>query len=186
MYGGFISIKNVETTESLATIPYFGVLGKMIDLPLFDTGFPYLATTSNTEKRLAENSTFNFDLNRKVKTKPTIVVRLLTGTAKIDVKVYNENKECLGTISGGPWIYNQRNSLAEDNYNSNISWNGKFIPITESQDEIIELEEPIGDNSTLVEDGTYYLYLRALKHFGDPDNKNDWKEWKSGPIDVKN
>ncbi|KAI9269971.1 peptidase S8/S53 domain-containing protein [Helicostylum pulchrum] len=186
MYGGFISIKNVETTESLATIPYFGVLGKMIDLPLFDTGYPYLATTSNTEKRLAENSTFNFDLNRKVKTKPTIVVRLLTGTAKIDVKVYDENEECLGIISGGPWIYNQRNLLAEDNYNSNISWNGKFIPITENQDEIIEQEEPIGDNSTQVEDGTYYLYLRALRHFGDPDNKNDWKEWKSGPINVKN
>lgn len=178
MYGGFISIKNTETSESLATVPYFGVLGKMVDLPLFDTGYPYLAPASNLLNRQGENVTYQYDMTHKVKTKPSIVVRLLTGSARIEINVYDENQNDLGVMSGGPWTYNQRNTLAEDNYDDPIAWNGKYIPIGK--------EKEIGDNSVQAKDGTYYLFLRALKHFGDPDNKKDWKEWKSGPIQVKN
>lgn len=185
MYGGFISIKNIETRQSLATVPYFGVLGSMIDIPVFGKGFPYLAPASNTEyKASGQNTSYIYDMNRKTKTKPAIVFRLLTGSANMEIKVYDINHKYLGIISGGPWNYNQRNSLAEENYHSSISWSGNLISM-ENENDVFDYDETIDDSSVQVEDGTYYLLLRALKHFGDPKNDKDWEEWKSGPIIVQ-
>jgi hypothetical protein len=185
MYGGFISLKNVQTGDSLATVPYFGVLGRMIDLPLFDNGFPYLAPAEKTEVRPANDSTpYRYDLSRKAQTEPAIVLRLLTGSANMEIKVYDVNHKFLGIMSGGPWIYNQRNTLKQENYLSSISWIGKLIP-KDNEDDVINYDESTGDTSVQVEDGTYYIHLRALKHFGDQNNDNDWEEWTSGPIIVK-
>lgn len=184
MYGGFISVKNIETSQSLATIPYFGVLGSMLDIPVFDKGFPYLAPASDTTYKASRQTTsYRYDLSRKTKTKPAIVFRLLTGSANMEIKVYDENHKYLGIISGGPWNYNQRNSLAEENFHSSISWSGKLIPL-ENENDVYDYEDLYG-SSVQVEDGTYYLHLRALKHFGDPKNDKDWEEWKSGPIIVQ-
>lgn len=36
------------------------------------------------------------------------------------------------------------------------------------------------------ENDTFYLLLHALKHFGNPEDKNDRKEWKSIAIVVQN
>lgn len=185
MYGGYISIKNIETNQSLATVPYFGVLGNMIDIPVFDKGFPYLAPASNTQYVASrQNKNYRYDMKRKIKTKPAIVFRLLTGSATMEIKIYDKNHKYLGFISGGPWDYNQRNSLGEENYHSSISWSGKLIPM-ETENELFDYHKSIEENSIQVEDGTYYLKLRALKHFGDPKNSSDWEEWKSGPIIVQ-
>lgn len=185
MYGGFINLKNVESGESVATVPYFGVLGRMIDLPLFDKGFPYLAPASekSEEQPSTSNAPYRYDLSRMAETKPAIVERLLTGSANMEIKVYDVNHKFLGIMNGGPWIYNQRNTLNEENYHSSISWNGKLVPKLYEAD-VVDYDESTGDQSVQVQDGTYYLHLRALKHFGDPNNKNDWEEWTSGPIIV--
>lgn len=181
MYGGFISLMSIETGESLATIPYFGVLGKMKEIPLFDKDFPYLAPYSDTDRRVKSGAEFRFDLGRKAKTKPAIVLRLLTGSANMEIKVHDVNHKYVGAMSGGPWIYNQRNTLSEDGYSSSIAWSGKVIP-NEDEHANVDYDEP--DKAVQVEDGTYFIHVRALKHFGSPENDDDWEEWKSGPIIV--
>lgn len=172
---------SMETGESLATVPYFGVLGKMSDIPIFDKGYPYLAPNADTDRRVKDGATYRFDLNRKAKTKPAIVLRLLTGSANMEIKVYDANQKYIGAMSGGPWIYNQRNTLTETDYNSTITWNGKIIPMDDEK-ALIDYDEP--DKAVQIEDGTYYIRIKALKHFGDPRNDIDWEEWKSGPIMV--
>lgn len=170
MYGGFIGLTNIQTKQSLATVPYFGVLGKMIDVPVFDKGFPYLAVSKKTESKLDLTDSYVYDMNRKVSTRPAIVIRLLFGTSNIEIDVYQSDGTLMGQMDGGPWVYHQRNKLSEENYDTSIAWNGKIIT---------------SDNSTQVPDGEYYLQLKALKHFGSVENTLDWQEWKSGLIQVR-
>jgi hypothetical protein len=181
MYGGFISLMSIETGEPLATVPYFGVLGKMNEIPLFDKGYPYLAPDADTDRRVKIGLTYQYDLNRKAKTRPAIVLRLLTGSASMEVRVYDANQKFIGAMSGGPWIYNQRNTLTETDFTSSISWSGKIIPM-DNEKASIDYDEP--DKAVQVEDGTYFIRMRALKHFGNPKNDIDWEEWQSGPIVV--
>jgi hypothetical protein len=181
MYGGFVSVKQEDTSEILATIPYFGVLGNMIDIPVFDKGYPYLAPANRVdEPPINQKAPYRFDLNRQSATQPAIVTRLLTGSANMEIKIYDENDTFVGIMSGGPWVYTQRNKLSEENYRSAIAWDGKVVSKGSEDGEAI-----VGDKSTQVPDGTYYISLRALKHFGDSTNNKDWEEWKSGPIIIQ-
>lgn len=170
MYGGFVAVTQVDTQQRLATVPYFGVLGRMIDVPVFDRGFPYLAVSKETDAKLDPTHSYVYDMNRKVSTKPAVVLRLLTGTAQMNINVYQSNGTLVGAMDGGPWVYNQRNKLSQENYDTSIAWNGKIVA---------------SDKTTQVPDGEYYIQVRALKHFGNVDNAKDWQEWKSGSIQVR-
>lgn len=185
MYGGFVSVKREGTTETLVTMPYFGVLGNMIDIPVFDRGYPYLAPANRVdEPPLNQNAPYQFDLNRQTATQPAIVMRLLIGSSNIQINILDANGALVGAMSGGPWIYYQRNKLSKESYLRTIVWNGQVV----SEDSNIIMEDgdtTVGDQSVQVPDGTYYISLRALKHFGDTANSNDWEEWKSGPIAIQ-
>lgn len=170
MYGGFIGLTHVDTQQRLATVPYFGVLGRMIDVPVFDRGFPYLAVSKASDAKLDPTDSYVYDMKRRVSTKPAVVIRLLSGTAQMNIDVYRANGTLMGAMDGGPWVYNQRNKLSQENYDTSIAWNGKVVA---------------SDKTTQVPDGDYYIQLRALKHFGSVDNAMDWQEWKSGSIQVK-
>ncbi|KAK4518140.1 uncharacterized protein ATC70_001491 [Mucor velutinosus] len=170
MYGGFIALTQVDTQERLATVPYFGILGRMIDVPVFDRGYPYLAVSKESDAKLDPIHSYVYDMNRKVSTKPAVVIRLLSGTAQMNMDVYHSNGTWMGAMDGGPWVYNQRNKLSQENYDTSIAWNGKIVA---------------SDKTIQVPDGDYYIQLRALKHFGNADNAVDWHEWKSGLIQVK-
>jgi hypothetical protein len=186
MYGGFVSVKRTDTSETLATVPYFGVLGNMIDIPVFDQGYPYLAPANRADDPpINQMAPYRFDISRMPITQPAIVMRLLTGSASIEVKILDANSTFVGIMSGGPWIYIQRNKLSAESYRSTISWDGKVVP----SDSIITMEDGktiVGDQLIPVPDGTYYISVRALKHFGDSTVNKDWEEWKSGPIVVQN
>lgn len=179
MYGGFISIEEFTTSQSMATVPYFGVLGRMIDIPIFDKYYPYLAYKNQTNKRpLDPNAAFQFNIQKASnKNQPVIVTRLLTGSASMEIVIFDKNDNYVGIMSGGPWIYNQRNKQGKENHVSIIPWDGTVLN-NSSNNEII------GNQLEQVPDGTYYIKVRALKHFGNPKNKSDWVEWTSNPITV--
>lgn len=170
MYGGFVAVTQVDTQQRLATVPYFGLLGSMIDVPVFDRGFPYLAVSKASDTRLDPTHSYVYDMNRKASTRPAVVLRLLSGTAQMDIDVYRSNGTRVGAMDGGPWVYNQRNKLSQENYDTSIAWNGKAVA---------------SDTTAQVPDGDYYIQVRALKHFGNVDNAKDWQEWKSGSIQVR-
>jgi hypothetical protein len=175
MYGGFLSVNDANDGNSLATLPYFGVLGKMKDLPLFDHGYPYLASSKDTSMRIQDNKDFHFD-TKDTRHRPTVVVRLLTGSALIKVLVYDaQNDNFVGYLSTGPWSFNQRNTLEEGSTFSTMKWTGRVV------------SRPDGDETPKnVSKGHYYMVVKALKHFGDPKDPKDWEDWKSGTIFVQN
>ncbi|KAI8074692.1 peptidase S8/S53 domain-containing protein [Gongronella butleri] len=67
MYGGYIqfhmqhsNVQHLNETLVQANIPYFGVMGAMHELPIFDDGFPYLSRSENTSIALGANDVFEF------------------------------------------------------------------------------------------------------------------------------
>ncbi|KAI8887766.1 subtilisin-like protein [Backusella circina FSU 941] len=177
MYGGYVSIENLNTRKTLATVPYFGVLGKMRDLPVLDKGYPYLALASNTSEKW-DGGRFVYKISDS-DTKPAIVIRLLTGSAKIKVEVYDKSNRFVGlmdTVGTRTWAFNERNTLT-DKF-SELKWNGKVKTASSSNSDATDKEDTI-------EDGDYYFNLKVLKQFGDPNSPHDWEEWKSELITVE-
>lgn len=169
MYGGYIQVSSIDNEQlPLAHVPYFGVLGKMKELPIFDQGYPYIAPSNDPDTKYTQTDTFVFS-----DTQPTIVCRLLTPSAQVHIEVLNQEKsKTLGAIDGGPFIYWERNRLDEENYYRTIDWNGKIVQ-----------DYTTNSTATLLRPGTYYVRVRALKLLG---GENDWEEWISGPILVQN
>lgn len=167
MYGGYIRIFSIDNEQlPVAHVPYFGVLGELKQLPIFDDGFPYIAPANDPNTKYSEEDTFIFN-----GVEPTIVFRLLTPSAQVHIEVLDEGKSrTLGQIDGGPFIYWERNRLSEENYYQPINWNGKIVQ-----------DYTTNSTATALKSGTYYIRVRALKLLGGPD---DWEEWISGPILV--
>ncbi|KAI9495422.1 peptidase S8/S53 domain-containing protein [Zychaea mexicana] len=177
MYGGFIQFvqEDDHTMKSkLASMPYFGVLGSVNELPLFDQNFPYLAPGGNPDIMYGPSETFI--LNTTHAQYPDIICRLLSPTARVSIQVVTDDDtiKVIGDIDGGPFKYWERNRLAGTDYYRSIQWNGKIVT------------NGIGSEATtMVSQGTYRLRLRALKMFGNPDIPEQWEEWISGPILVQ-
>ncbi|KAI9014408.1 peptidase S8/S53 domain-containing protein [Phycomyces nitens] len=175
MYGGFIHFKSGNHKSALdASIPYFGVVGKQRDLPIFDAETPYLSGPTGAEV-YQKNETFTYDRANSATT-PTFVYRLLTPTAKFDIDVLNaKTKKSIGKTMTD-YVYLPRNTLEQDNYVSGASWDGTYVPTGFSD---IASGIPVPP-------GTYILNLRALKLFGNRKNSKDWETFQTGPIVVKN
>ncbi|KAL0089615.1 peptidase S8/S53 domain-containing protein [Phycomyces blakesleeanus] len=175
IYGGFISLVDSTTKEALGTVPYFGVIGKMAELPIFDEGYPFLIATDNASTIYSSSDTFI--LNTQSDSFPMVVCRLLTASPRVDIEIVNEKGISLGTIEEGPNVYWERNTLGTDNRVRTVTWNGKVVA------------SKIKPGDTIypftVSKGTYFLRIRALKLLGDPTSDYDWERWFSGPIRVE-
>ncbi|KAL0075653.1 secreted subtilisin-like serine protease [Phycomyces blakesleeanus] len=175
MYGGFIHFKSGNQKAAIdATVPYFGVVGKQIELPIFDAETPYLSDPTGGPVYL-KNETYTYD-RTKSSTAPTIVYRLLTPTAKFDVDVLNaKTKKSIGKTFTD-YVYLSRNTFEADNYISGAVWDATYVPTGFSD---ISSGIPVPS-------GNYILNLRALKLFGNPKNSKDWETFQTGTIVVKN
>ncbi|CAO3633390.1 unnamed protein product [Cunninghamella echinulata] len=127
MYGGYIQLvdkeeknqgNNSQNEQIHASIPYFGVLGAINQLPLFDDGFPYLAQSDDPTQLYTSNQPFSFKLssfmnssgkqqqnqkslsglrkdsnnnNIMLEGLPNIVNRLLTASPEIQVDIIRLN-----------------------------------------------------------------------------------------------
>ncbi|KAG2226320.1 hypothetical protein INT45_005992 [Circinella minor] len=187
MYGGFIQFvqkedgddKNKEKKNvndnllgKTVSVPYFGVLGKLNELPLFDKGFPYLAPAGNSDTMYGSNDIFT--LNTTQAQYPDIICRLLSPTSQVTIQVLDQFNNIVGDIDGGPFKYWERNRLSKDQYSRSIQWNGKIATSATNSKE-----------SVMIPFGTYRLRVRALKMFGNPNILEQWEEWTSGPILVQ-
>lgn len=168
MYGGYIEL--TRETGHPARVPYFGVLGEMIKLPLFDTGFPYLASSKNDTIKYEPNDVFTFNTTQ-TNEQPQLVLRLLSPTAQAVIEVIDTRGASLGQVTGGPFTYWERNHLSDDDYYRTVTWDGKVVA-----------DYTTADDPKQVQRGTYRLRVRALKIFGDPAKVDHWEEWTSGPI----
>lgn len=124
MYGGFIQVSQKGSSKVDASVPYFGVLGSIRALPLFDAGYPYLTSSGDMSYNDSDTFVFNATSQEEV---PKIVYRLLTATARADITVVDERNTIVGAIDGSPYTYLDRNNLQKDDKQSSIKWNGRIV-----------------------------------------------------------
>lgn len=173
MYGGFIQVSQKGSSKVDASVPYFGVLGSIRALPLFDAGYPYLTSSGDMSYNDSDTFVFNATSQEEV---PKIVYRLLTATARADITVVDERNTIVGAIDGSPYTYLDRNKLQKDDKQSSIKWNGRIVDPKSASNNDTE--------SIMIQPGTYRLHMRALRLLGDPQSASSWQEWLSGPIIV--
>ncbi|KAI9313683.1 peptidase S8/S53 domain-containing protein [Dichotomocladium elegans] len=178
MYGGFISL--LRNGFEYASVPYFGVYGSMSDLPIFDTGFPYLASSKNYSVMYEANDRFIFNATAH-KEYPVIVSRLVTATAHVLIDVLDTSGIVVGAVFGSPFNYWDRNTLDPNFYVHPVIWNGQVVdPAKLHVSAAGDPDEP----PKMVKAGTYRIRLRALKLLANPDLPQSWEEWVSLPIHV--
>ncbi|KAK4517454.1 Transmembrane osmosensor [Mucor velutinosus] len=173
-YGGFIHIKSKQQSKGKdLKVPYFGVVGKQKELPIFDTGFPTIIDQKS--KEYGQKDTFTFDRS-VANSAPISVLRLLTPSPKINAELLDaKTNKVLGQFVTG-LNYVGRNFLTGDQVYTQIAWDGTYVPASISHAPL-----PIA-----AVEGTYKFRFTALKLLGNPKEKKDWESWTSGPIVVKN
>ncbi|KAL9557641.1 hypothetical protein MBANPS3_001291 [Mucor bainieri] len=174
-YGGFIHIKSKQQSKGKdLKVPYFGVVGKQKELPIFDTGFPTLI--DEKDKEYGPKDTFVFHRSNATSA-PISVLRLLTPTSTIKAELLDAktNKVFGQFITGLEYV--NRNFRSGQVF-FQIPWDGTYLPASISQHSRIPFEIDAAD-------GTYKFRFSALKLFGNPKDKKDWETWTSGPVVVK-
>lgn len=172
-YGGFVQFKADKGAKTLH-VPYFGVVGNNKDLPIFDKNFPGLYNP-DLSVEYTGNQTYVIDRANLNATSPSIVYRLLSGTAYIEAQVLDANKQFIG-YSETDLVYLPRNTLEKGAQISSTTWQGSYIPKGFKQT----------GASIAAPDGYYYIKFRALKQLGNPAKNSDYEVWTSPRIQLKN
>ncbi|CAO3613694.1 unnamed protein product [Cunninghamella blakesleeana] len=180
MYGGYVQFKSSNKKTSLdLTVPYFGVVGRQKDIPIFDrrSGFPFLSDKDDATVAYKDGETLV--LSRKKKTKAYIYTRHYVGTALIKSELIDVKT---GKVIGNafePLTYLARNSLDADTYFYSFPWTGTYYPTSSPSN------SPSLKTAIPVRNGTYKIRISALKQFGNPKNPKDFDIWTSPKIQVK-
>lgn len=207
MYGGYLQwmLDDSENDKNViqASVPYFGILGALHDLPIFDDGFPYLARADNITDVYTVADTFRLSLDRtnvpppkesdddkddEIKVagqekaqsnvamagNPAVICRLLTATREIQGEIIDGKDNVVGYIPDFPVIYWERNRRKPEEYHRQFAWDGQ-----------IQVVAGIGAQKQSIRPGTFYIRMRALRLLGNYDDSKEWETWVSGPILVE-
>ncbi|OBZ91183.1 Minor extracellular protease vpr, partial [Choanephora cucurbitarum] len=192
IYGGFVSV----TTGNLkANVPYIGMIGNMFDLPILDrqakstsyAPFPFPSIgLSDGKTTLTGNQTVHVEIkHNKDKTFGSggvfILARLLTGTPVLQFQVLNaKTNKIIGDIpmssDSTPRKWMSRNTISITESSSvyySWYWSGEYVPRDSTLTSVKQKKVKI------VKSGQYRIKIRALRVFGNPEQKNDWEEWLS-------
>ncbi|KAI8331696.1 peptidase S8/S53 domain-containing protein [Chlamydoabsidia padenii] len=171
MYGGFIQLKSSNKKNGLdLSIPYFGVVGRQKDLPIFDKDFPYLASDSAGAHDL--NSTVTFKQNA---VEVYVITRYITPSALTQVDLVDlKTKKVIGKAVVDQ-TYIARNTLNPGEQAQSIYWDGTFFP---------NHSKP-NSKAVPVPTGTFQLVVKTLRLFGNPKSAKDFEVWKSNTIKVE-
>lgn len=175
MYGGYVQLSSSNKKAGLdLSIPYFGVVGRQVDLPIYDQDFPYLSSDSEGKVAYEKNETLILHQHNKTSA-AYIVTRFITPTALVQADVIDvKTKKVIGKAFPDQ-TYLPRNTLNPGEQAQVIRWDGSYLPKSFS------LSSPKG---IPVSHGTYNLRLKALHVFGNPKTDKDFDIWTSGRIKV--
>ncbi|KAI8334655.1 peptidase S8/S53 domain-containing protein [Chlamydoabsidia padenii] len=177
MYGGYIQFKSSNKENGLdLSIPYFGVVGRQVDLPIFDRDFPYLSDDSTG--RVAYEANETLILHRHNKTSSAYVVtRYITPTALLQTDLIDVKTSKVFGKALPDQTYVPRNTLNPGEQAQIIKWNGTYLPDSDDHSSLKGIPVP---------EGTYALRMKALHVFGNPDNEDDFDSWTSSHIKITN
>ncbi|CAO3613677.1 unnamed protein product [Cunninghamella blakesleeana] len=173
MYGGYVQFKSSNPKNALdLTVPYFGVVGKQADLPIFDSdeGFPFLSDDAKGSNKYEEKDTFV--LSRSKKNYAYLLTRFISATRILERELVDvKTGKVLGSALR-PLEYVPRNTLSPDNLYNPYVWTGTYYPTAKTL-------QPVA-----APQGTYQIRFRALKMFGNPKKKSDYITWTSPKIKI--
>ncbi|KAI8576802.1 hypothetical protein K450DRAFT_255039 [Umbelopsis ramanniana AG] len=190
-YGGYIVVR---TSGCTASVPFIGMSGNMSALPILDrspsTSFPFPSIGNPNNTILASNETGQYVLNQ---TFPSVLARLLTGTAIAQIQVLDQHHTTLGDVplqittnqtSPNPRAWVVRNLQRTLNGATDFKvwkWDFTYLPVNAT----VYGQNRQLDKVQTVTPGTYHLKLRTLRVFGNRNNIHDWDQWTSPPLQVK-
>ncbi|KAI9309624.1 peptidase S8/S53 domain-containing protein [Cunninghamella echinulata] len=172
MYGGFVYFQNSNNQVSKdISVPYFGVIGRQKDIPLFGATF-FTDSTPNDPIPLNKTITFHKDSNLR------IINLLNMGTSYFVKELVNkETKKVIGYLEE-PKPYVPRNGV-EDNPFETFSFDAVYLPLSSSSSSSKKKPVPIPK-------GVYNIVYKGLRMFGDVNNSNDYDTWVSNDVIIKN
>ncbi|CAF2949473.1 unnamed protein product [Rotaria sp. Silwood2] len=175
VYSGYIYIQG--SNKENFHLPYVG-LGynmKCVVVTDFENQFPYISNSSDTSqnpKPIGTNQTFIVSNGM-----PTINWRLVMSSPLVRVDILGSGKQInvaemniLGSIPDYPSYWVSRNYFIKTDTSPlyyNVSWNGTL------------------STGIQVPAGNYRFLYRALKIFGNQDNKKDYEIWTSPMFNIQ-
>ncbi|KAI9302091.1 peptidase S8/S53 domain-containing protein [Cunninghamella echinulata] len=184
MYGGYIQFKSGNTNAALdVAVPYFGIVGKQKELPIFETkpyGL-YLSTLPDGSTRIEKEQMYtlqqqkpdNNNKNEQVISVVYLIYRLLTGTAKLTIEIVNTSTNKVVGYAAPPFSNLPRNSLTVDKAAYSQMWDGTYLTNVDTL------------KTKPLPKGIYVLQVKALRQFGDLNNDKDYETWISPRIKVE-
>lgn len=189
IYGGYLRIRNEQ--DQVATVPYIGMKGNMVDLPILDRStkpsmaapytFPAIGFTNGTGT-LNPKETGYFHIRKENPSPfqgPYVLVRLLTGTSILQIQVLDKHGKVIGDMpTDGSRTFMMRNTLTTTEYTNAFyswNWNGVYVP-----KDVTLTGTNGGYEPHMVKSGEYRLKVRGLRVFG-----KEWDEWISPRIQIK-
>lgn len=167
MYGGYVQFE-ASNSEAQVTVPYFGVLGSLYDLPTLDP--KTLDIKDQKGHAYSEKDIFHFKLSDS-NTAPTIGFRLATPTRRFIIELIDMDDKHIGYIV--PTYHYAERELSSNIMEELNPWLGKLT-----------VNDDIESKPFTASPGTYKVKWSALRMFGDLNKPDDWVVQTSGPIVI--
>jgi hypothetical protein len=171
MYGGYVQLEPIQGEGSAhISVPYFGVLGSLYNLPTLDTS--KLNIKDQNGRVYSADETYHFQLSDD-NTAPSIGFHLTTPSRRFTIELIDATTENRIGYVVPTFNYAERalSALDVDELNP---WKGTLVAADHTN------SKPF-----IVEPGTYKVRWSALRMFGDIDKKQDWVVQTSCAIEIK-
>ncbi|ORX48325.1 subtilisin-like protein [Hesseltinella vesiculosa] len=175
MYGGYVQFKATTPSTPDVTVPYFGIVGRQKDLPIFDEGTPFLSNDAQGDSTIPNNQTIIIHSNANSNDSAVyIITRFVTPSPLFQAHVLDAKSGKVVGAAVPDQPFTPRNTFKPDNQIDVFGFDGTVYSATGSQAKAKPLPK-----------GTYVLKLQALHMFGNPKKTSDWDSWTSGKIQIQ-
>lgn len=179
MYGGYIQFHPNTTSAKALHIPYFGMVGRQRNMPIFEVNHEDFVIGVKNEEVLEYNITDTIVLKNN---SWLVGLQYLTSVPTMIIK----SELVLGQqVLGQVWPIQR---YVKGGYSGNSFWDGQYFNAPFDFSSVSPIQNhTLGATEVLnVTDGTYHIRISALKLSGDMNNDNDWDSFMAGPFIVEN
>lgn len=195
IYGGYIhfvplNYYNSNSTHSVSVdrakhihVPYIGIAGRQRDLPILGSDIHTYYYNETYINKIENQITYKF--NPKIsyeKSDYFVIVEfgLINPTKMIVAELIQlSSMNFLGYVM----LPNTDVPATSRGINLYIGWNGYYL--NSSTVNIIDSEKVDARYAIPSLTGSYFLQLKALKLFGNPEQESDWDMWRSEVINIE-
>ena len=171
IYGGFVEFKSELDRHKDITVPYMGIVGNQIDIPIYPENTPLLVN-GNATVYYNKTDVYEYPISKNTTDQPQVAVVLNMGSRMIRTILQTDKGENVGLNPIPVQEYVSRS--IGDAYSLN-PWDGYYLPFEASDEDLNYVE---------AKPGHYRIVVQALRLLGNVDNKDDWETWISPVIHI--